>query len=256
LNSAYTIQTILCGQDNFIYLLCNSRGQSVVIDPGMAEQVLAVLEKQKLKLTHILLTHHHADHTGGIETLKAKYSCRVIGPDLQRIARLDEFVQDGQILNLSGLSIRVLFTPGHTRTSVCYVLESATGQPTAVFTGDTLFIGGCGRCFEGSAQQMHQSLTKIAALPQDTLVYPGHDYTLENYQFALTVEPDNAITRKRLLELEEKGSMSATPSTIKLEKQTNPFLRTQSLSIRKTLKMPDEPDWEVFGCLREKKNHF
>jgi hydroxyacylglutathione hydrolase len=217
---------------------------------------LAVLEKQNLKPTHILLTHHHADHTGGVELLKTKCHCRVSGPDSQRINGLDEIVQDNQVLNLGGLSIRVLATPGHTRTGVCYVLESAAGQPAAVFTGDTLFIGGCGRLFESSAQQMHQSLQKLAALPNDTAVYPGHDYTLENYRFALMVEPDNVIVQKCLSELEEKESLSAIPSTVGLEKQTNPFLRTQSRSIRNTLKMPAAPDWEVFAELRKRKDYF
>jgi hydroxyacylglutathione hydrolase len=223
----------------------------MVIDPGRAKPVVSFLEKQKLKLTHILLTHHHADHTGGIETLKAKYSCRVIGPDPQRIAGLDQVVQDNQIVSFPEFAIRVISTPGHTRTSVCYVLESA-----AVFTGDTLFICGCGRCFEGTSLQMHESLMKLAALPEATLVYPGHDYTIENYQFALTVEPDNTTVREQLERLKEQGSLSAIPSTVGLEKQTNPFLQTQSISIRKTLDMLDAPDWEVFGCLRNKKNQF
>jgi hydroxyacylglutathione hydrolase len=251
LNPAYTLQTILCGQDNYIYLLIAGDRQAIVIDPGQASPVVSVVEKQKLKLTHILLTHHHADHTGGIETLKAKYSCRAIGPDSQRIARLDEIVQDNQVLNLPEFSIRVISTPGHTKTSVCYVLESA-----AVFTGDTLFVCGCGRCFEGSPQQMHESLMKLAALPDETLVYPGHDYTIENYQFALTVEPENALIKKRLLEIEAKGSLSVNPSTIGLEKQTNPFLRTQSPSIRRNLNLPDAEDWEIFSRLREMKNAF
>jgi hydroxyacylglutathione hydrolase len=251
LNPAYTIQTILCGQDNYIYLLIAGDRQAIVIDPGEANPVVSVVEKQNLKLTHILLTHHHADHTDGIETLKAKYSCRAIGPDSQRIAGLDEIVHDNQVLSFPDFSIRVISTPGHTRTSVCYVLESAP-----VFTGDTLFISGCGRCFEGSPQQMHASLMKLAALPDKTLVYPGHDYTIDNYQFALTIEPDNEVVKKRLLELEAKGSLSSIPSTIGLEKQTNPFLRTQSLSIRKTLNMPDALDWEVFARLREMKNAF
>jgi hydroxyacylglutathione hydrolase len=267
LNPACTIQTILCGEDNYLYLLIDRNKQAVVIDPGEAEPVISVAEKQTLKLTHILLTHHHADHTGGIETLKAKYSCRAIGPDSQRIAGLDEIVHDNQILSFPDFSIRVICTPGHTRTSVCYILQSrvcsraahpteAAEKPDAVFTGDTLFVCGCGRCFEGSPQQMHASLMKLAALPDATLVYPGHDYTIDNYQFALTVEPDNEVVKKRLLELEANGSMSAIPSNIGLEKQTNPFLRTQSHSIRKTLNMPDAPDWEVFGYLRNKKNLF
>lgn len=250
MNSA-SIQTILCGQDNYIYLLIDRNRQAIVIDPGEANPVVSVVEKQKLKLTHILLTHHHADHTGGTETLKAKYSCKAIGPDSQRIAGLDQVVQDNQILSFPDFAIRVISTPGHTRTSVCYAVESA-----AVFTGDTLFICGCGRCFEGSPRQMHESLMKLAALPEETAVYPGHDYTLENYQFALTVEPDNDMLRKRMAEFEAKDSLSAVPSTIGLEKQTNPFLRTQNGSIRNTLKMPNAPDWEVFGCLRNKKNQF
>ncbi len=266
MNPAYTIHTIQCG-DNYIYLLAASDGQNIVIDPGMAEPVLSVLEKQKLQLTHILLTHHHADHTSGAETLKAKYSCRIIGPDSQRIAGLDQVVGDNQILNFPDFSIRVISTPGHTRNSICYVLHSRVcsraahptgdaGKPDAVFTGDTLFVCGCGRCFEETPQQMYRSLQKLAALPDETLVYPGHDYTLENYQFALTVEPDNEIVKKRLSDLEAKGSLSAIPSTIGLEKQTNPFLRTQSPSIRKTLKMPDAPDWEVFKRLRTMKDDF
>jgi hydroxyacylglutathione hydrolase len=254
--SAFSTKIIPSGQDNCIYLLVSDDRQCAVIDPGTAGPVLAALEKQNLKLTHILLTHHHADHTGGAESLKTKTRCQVIGPDSQRIAGLDETAQDNQVLNFGGLSIRVIATPGHTPTGVCYVLESAAGQPAVVFTGDTLFIGGCGRLFESSASQMHQSLQKLAALPDDTAVYPGHDYTLENYRFALTVEPDNTVVRKRLSELEEKGSLSAIPSTIGLEKQTNPFLRTQSRSIRNTLEMPDVPDWEVFAELRKRKDYF
>jgi hydroxyacylglutathione hydrolase len=254
--SAFSIKIILCGQDNCVYLLAGNNGQGVVIDPGTAGPVLAALEKQTLNPAGILLTHHHADHTGGMESLKTKCHCRVIGPDWQRIAGLDEVTKDNHVLTLCGLSIRVLAMPGHTRTSVCYVLESTPGQPAAVFTGDTLFIGGCGRLLEGSAPQMYQSLQKLAALPDDTAVYPGHDYTLDNYRFALTVEPDNAIVQKRLSELEEKGSLSAIPSTIGLEKQTNPFLRTQSCSIRNTLEMPDAPDGEIFAELRKRKDCF
>jgi hydroxyacylglutathione hydrolase len=254
--SAFSTKVIPSGQDNCVYLLVRDDRQCAVIDPGTAGPVLAVLENQKLKLACILLTHHHADHTGGAESLKTRTHCRVIGPDSQRIAGLDETVKDNQVLNLGGLSIRVLATPGHTRTGVCYVLESVAGQPAAVFTGDTLFIGGCGRLFEGSAMQMYQSLQKLAALPDDTAVYPGHDYTLENYRFALTVEPDNAIVQNRLSELEAKGSLSVIPSTLGLEKQTNPFLRAQSHSIRNMLKMPDAPDWEIFAELRKRKDFF
>jgi hydroxyacylglutathione hydrolase len=254
--SAFSTKIILSGQDNCIYLLASDDRQGIVIDPGTAGPVLSALEKQNLKLAYILLTHHHTDHTGGVELLKTKYNCRVSGPDSQRIAGLNEVVQDNQILNVCGLSIRVLATPGHTQTGVCYVLESTAGRPAAVFTGDTLFIGGCGRLLEGSAMQMYQSLRKLAALPDDTAVYPGHDYTLDNYHFALTVEPDNVIVRKCLSELGGKGSLSAIPSTIGLEKQTNPFLQTQSRSIRNTLKMPDAPDWKIFAELRKRKDFF
>ena len=124
---AYTIQTILCGQDNYIYLLIAGNGQAIVIDPGEVNPVVSAVEKQKLKLSHILLTYHHADHTGGTETLKAKYSCRAIGPDSQRIAGLDEIAHDNQLLSFPDFSIGVISTPGHTRTSACYVLESAGG---------------------------------------------------------------------------------------------------------------------------------
>lgn len=250
-----SIQTLLCGQDNYIYLLIGGSKQSLVIDPGAAETVLSAIDKHKLKLTHVLLTHHHADHTAGAAALKRVSGCRVVGPDVQRITGVDETLHENQILSLGEFSIHMISTPGHTRTSVCYVLKIAE-TTAAVFTGDTLFIGGCGRCFETLPQQMHQSLMKLAALPDEMLVYPGHNYTLENYQFALTVESDNAIVGEQLKRLKEKGSLSAIPSTVGLEKQTNPFLRTHSLSIRKHLNMDNAENWEIFARLRKMKDVF
>ena len=218
--------TITALGDNYIYLYRYSRNNAFVIDPGDADVVFKALEKYKLNLTSTLSTHHHSDHIAGIEDLKKKTGCGVI------------VGEKAEIFRLGNTDIKIIATPGHTRDSVCYYVQPSEEHSGVLFTGDTLFIGGCGRPFECDASIMWDSLQKIAALPDDTLVYPGHNYTEENYEFALTIEPDNKIVQNLLHQIREtklsarppalsehSESNGAVPSSIGKEKKTNVFLR-------------------------------
>lgn len=255
-DAEYPIGIIPAMQDNLIYLLPGINSCCAVIDPGEAEMVLTLLERAKLTLTHVLLTHGHSDHTGGVSLLKKKSGCSVLGSDRRRTPEIDIVVQDDQRVDMCGFRIRVIAAPGHTSSSVCYYLEPDGDGKGAVFTGDTLFVCGCGRLFECTAQQMFDSIKRLAALPDDTLLFPGHDYTVENMRFALTVEPNNMAIRRQLEVLNRDGSLAAIPSSLGFEKQTNPFLRTQSPDIRRALNLADAPDEQVFAELRRRKDRF
>ena len=198
--------------DNFIYLVEYEQGKAFVVDPGDAAVVESAVEKSGVKLTHILITHHHFDHIGGVAKLLRKYRSTLI-----------ERPSEGEI-QVGPVTVRVIATQGHTKDGVCYYLQSDSGG--MVFTGDTLFVGGCGRVIEGDMEMMWQSLGKLAALPDETEVYVGHDYTLDNYEFALSVEPDNKVVKECVAEL-EKGKC-CVPSTIGQEKQTNVLLQCDS----------------------------
>jgi len=203
----------------------------------------------------ILITHHHWDHTGGVAELKQKTGCRVVGGDKRRIRGLDQLVAGGEILPVGDAEVHVIATPGHTSTSVCYyVPPSGTNVSGVLWTGDTLFVGGCGRLFEGNARSMWKSLQKLASLPDDTLVYCGHDYTLENYEFALGIEPDNQAIRQRLNDIRQSGQ--TVPSTILQERTTNVFLRAGTPELKAALNMPEAKDFEVFAELRQRKDIF
>ena len=228
------ITTIQAFSDNYVYLWHNDSGHGVVIDPGQAEPVIAAVTEMGLELDAVLLTHHHHDHIGGVAPLKQRYGCRVIGPDAQRIPTQDQEVSNGEVLNLLNTPVSVLATPGHTRTSICYQVQQEQG-PGWVFTGDTLFVGGCGRLFECDAKTMWVSLQKLAALPGDTIVYCGHDYTHDNRAFALSVAPDDP-------RLQEAAHMDQQHSTIAQEKRTNIFLLA--------------PDVHAFADLRLRKDQF
>jgi len=242
--------TIACG-DNYIYLHQYDDSSALVIDPSAASPVLTAVETRGLKLSAALATHHHSDHIGGIAELKKKTACRVISPDSARIKGTDRLVNDGDIIDLPNTGIQVIATPGHTRTSVCYYIQPADNRPGILFTGDTLFIAGCGRPFECDARTMWNSLRKIASLPDDTLIYPGHNYTEENYEFALTVEPENEAVKSLL----QQGDL-APPSSIAREKQTNVFLRAAAPQIKTALAIPNASDPDTFAELRRRKNIF
>jgi hydroxyacylglutathione hydrolase len=232
--------------DNYIYLYRYNQKNAFVVDPGDARAVLKALEKHSPNLTHALATHRHFDHTAGMENLKKKTGCKMFGGER------------AEILHIGNVSIRVISTPGHTRDSVCYYVQPSEKHSGVLFTGDTLFIGGCGRPIECNASTMWDSLQKIALLPDDTLVYPGHDYTEENYEFALTIEPNSKVLKKCLQGIKEwqKLGKPTVPSRIGQEKATNVFLRADAAEIKSALNMPNATASEVFTELRRRKNIF
>ncbi|MBN2133255.1 MAG: hydroxyacylglutathione hydrolase [Sedimentisphaerales bacterium] len=245
--------------DNFIYLHRCDDKRAFVVDPGEAAAVLAALAKHGLTLAAILLTHHHWDHVGGAKELKSRTGCDIIGAGRRLLSTPDRTVGDGGAFSLGDIRINVIATPGHTEACVCYHVESASeGRGGVVYTGDTLFVGGCGRPMECEPAVMWESLCKLAALPDETRVCCGHDYTLENYEFALTIDPDNEAFQERLAELQkavEYGQLTV-PSTIAQEKATNIFLLAGSPRIKAALGMSDAEPAEVFAELRRRKNRF
>lgn len=254
-----TIITIKAFSDNLIYLYCYNQNDAIAIDPGESSPVLKTLEKYELSLTAILATHHHSDHVGGAVELKKKTGCKIIGGDNKRIAGIDCVVENGQILTFGNINIEAISTPGHTSTSVCYYIPQNNENETGIlFTGDTLFVAGCGRLFECDAQTMRDSLRKLAALPDNTNLYCGHEYTLENYEFALEIEPENSLILHHIAEITKKIQKGepTVPSTIAVEKAINPFLRTDTDRIKAALNMPQADAVEVFAELRRRKDIF
>lgn len=236
--------------DNFAYLFRYEKNKAIAIDPADASLVLNEIRRHNLELTAIFGTHHHADHTAGIKELKHRTNCQVI------IGNQD--LSDGQILKFGNCRIKIITTPGHTSDSVCFYIEPSENNEGILFTGDTLFIAGCGRPIGSDAGTMWNSLKKLAALPDDTLVYPGHNYTEENYQFALTIEPGNETVQELLEDIRKKQSQGkpTVPSTIGIEKRTNVFLRANEPAIKAAMNMPKTSDVEAFAELRRRKNIF
>ncbi|MGE0626364.1 MAG: hydroxyacylglutathione hydrolase [Hyphomicrobiaceae bacterium] len=244
-----------CRQDNYGVLIRDpASGAVAAIDAPDAGEVAAALKEKGWTLTHILTTHRHGDHTDGNLALKQASGCTIIGPkgEADQVPGIDEAVGEGDTFKLGELDVRVLETPGHTKGHVSYWIPS---QKVA-FVGDTLFAMGCGRVFEGTPEQMWNSLCKIAALPGDTRLYCGHEYTLANARFSLTIEPDNARLQARAKEVEAVRSRgeATLPTRVDVELATNPFLRAESPEIRKRLGMENAPDWQVFAEVRERKN--
>jgi len=244
--------------DNYIYLYKCDKNNTLVVDPGDGSTVLSVLEDQGLALTTVLATHHHFDHVSGVKELKKKTGCEIIGSDKNSISVIDRVVRDRDVIEISSTKIVVIATQGHTQDSVCYYVQPSKEHSGILFTGDTLFIGGCGRPIECDASIMWNSLQKIAALPDDTLVYPGHNYTEENYEFALTIEPNNNIVKKSLQAIKDWQRLGkpTVPSNIGQERATNIFLRADDPKIKSALNMSNSTDSEVFAELRRRKNLF
>jgi hydroxyacylglutathione hydrolase len=237
--------TIRAGVDNFIYLYQYDGVNTLAIDPCEISPVVGQLSKMGLQLGMILVTHHHWDHIGAVAELKKRTGCAVIGGDKERIPGVDRVVADGDVVTAGDREIRAIATPGHTRTSICYYMPPSDAHKDGiVWTGDTMFVMGCGRIGEGDAATLHASLMKLAALPDETLVYCGHDYTEENCRFALSQEPDSQPLKSRLGEVHElhKTGKLTVPSTIAREKETNVFLRASTV--------------EDFAELRRRKDVF
>jgi len=220
--------TIPTFSDNLIYLYRYDQNNVFAVDPSDASAVLDIINKHGLNLTEIFITHHHWDHVGGNSELKKAAGCKVIGPDKQRTPGIDHVVEDGEVVTIGNTKVEVIATPGHTRTSVCYYIGAAGNNENGIlWTGDTLFTGGCGRVFECDAKTMLGSLLRLAALPDETRVYCGHNYTVENYEFALSLGPDNQKVKEHLEQIREaqKQGGQTVPTTILQERATNVFLR-------------------------------
>ncbi len=253
--SKLEIHQFPCLKDNFGVLIHDpATGQTAAIDAPEAAAVRKALANKGWKLTHILVTHHHADHTDGVLPLKEETGCTVIGPkaEASRIKGLDRTVAEGDTFKFAGSEVRVIDTPGHTAGHITFHIPSSN----VAFAGDTLFAVGCGRVNEGTMEMMWNSLAKLAKLPADTAVYCGHEYTLSNVKFALTIEPENEALKARAVEIDTllAAGKATLPTTIGVELATNPFLRPQSPAIRKRLGMETSADWQVFGEIRERKN--
>lgn len=254
---ALEVHMFPCLNDNYGYLIHDPvDGVTATIDTPEADPINAALEEKGWRLTHILNTHHHFDHAGGNEALKARWGCTVVGAanDAARIPGIDVRVADGDALEFGSTSARVLEVPGHTSGHIAYYFA----DDGIAFVGDTLFALGCGRLFEGTPAQMWTSLGKLMALPDDTVVYCAHEYTQSNAAFALSVEPGNEALVARSGEIDRlraKG-MPTVPTTIALEKATNPFLRPDSENLRATVGMPDASLVDVFAETRRRKDNF
>ncbi len=254
---ALEVHQFPCLNDNYGYLIHEPvTGQTATIDTPEVEPINAALAQKGWRLTHILNTHHHFDHAGGNEALKKEWGCTVVGAanDAARIPGIDERVSDGEILAFGNTEARVFEVPGHTTGHIAFYFA----DEGLAFVGDTMFALGCGRLFEGTPQQMWDSLEKLMALPDETVVYCAHEYTQANAAFALSVEPDNAELVERAKEIDEKRSRGepTVPTTIGLERATNPFVRAGSEDLQRTVDMLGANLVDVFAETRRRKDNF
>ncbi|MGY0194817.1 hydroxyacylglutathione hydrolase [Leptothrix sp. BB-4] len=249
--------------DNYIWMLHDGH-KALVVDPGDAGPVRAALERQGLELGAILVTHHHGDHVGGLAALLASHPCTVWGPARESMPVEVIRVQGGQTLHvdaLGGFPIDVIDVPGHTAGHVAYVVPALDGEDPILFCGDTLFSAGCGRLFEGTPAQMHDSLSRLAALPAATRVCCAHEYTLANLRFARAVEPDNPalLAHQTLCETLRDDLQPTLPSRIGLERQINPYLRCDQPQVKASAALrganPADPV-SVLATVRSWKNEF
>lgn len=246
-----------CLNDNYGFLIHEPvAGVTATIDTPEVAPINAALAEKGWRLTHILNTHHHFDHAGGNEALKREWGCTVVGAaiDAERIPGIDVEVADGELFAFGNASAQVLEVPGHTSGHIAFYFA----DEGMAFVGDTMFALGCGRLFEGTPLQMWDSLSKLMALPDDTVVYCAHEYTQANAAFALSVEPDNAALVERAAEIESKRANGewTVPTTIGLERATNPFVRASSADLQRTLGMTGANVVDVFAETRRRKDSF
>ena len=251
------IRLFRCLSDNYGVLLHDpATGATASIDAPEAAPVEAALKAKGWKLTDLLVTHHHADHTDGIPALKQKYGCRVVAPAevSQKYPFVDETVREGDKVKVGNLTGNVIDTPGHTAGHISYWFH----DDALAFVGDTLFSIGCGRVIEGTPEMMWASLKKLRDLPDNTEIYCGHEYTLANIKFAQTVEPNNAALKARADEAADEiaKKLPTIPTMIGEEKKANPFLRADIPEVAAGVGMAGRAAAEVFAEIRERKNRF
>ncbi|MFZ5568234.1 MAG: hydroxyacylglutathione hydrolase [Pseudomonadota bacterium] len=244
--------------DNYIWMLHDGH-QALVVDPGDAQPVLQALQARHLQLQAILVTHHHADHVGGVAELRAATGATVHGPAGEDMPEPLQRYSEGDVLDLLGLRFEVLDVPGHTAGHIAWYCPDADGTPV-LFCGDTLFSGGCGRLFEGTPAQMLASLDKLAALPGNTRVCCAHEYTLSNLRFARAVEPGNTALQQYMQHCESLRARQqpTLPSTLAVERDINPFLRTREPAVLQAVQTRTQARDEagIFAALRLWKNDF
>ena len=251
------IEPIKAFNDNYIWLATTNEG-SIVIDPGEAHKTIKYLKENDLNLDAILITHHHIDHTGGIEDMLKFRSVDVYGP-VNNIPSINKQLRDGDLFSVIGIDFKIIEIPGHTLDHIAFFSEN-NGNPV-LFCGDTLFSSGCGRVFEGTFEQMHESILKLKSLPANTKIYSGHEYTQSNLKFAMEVEPLNQKLISRYNDVQDllnKG-IPTLPTTLELELEVNPFLRCQAREVQnsvvKQFNTSNHED-EIFKALRQWKDNF
>lgn len=244
-------------RDNYGYLIREPESGLVgIVDPSEAGPVLDMAESLDWKITHILNTHHHPDHTGGNREIKRATGATVVGPkpDESRIPDIDVALDDGDTYDFGKARAEVIFVPGHTRGHIAFYFPDSK----AVFSGDTLFLMGCGRLFEGSPEQMWRSLSRLRELPEDTRVYCGHEYTQANARFALSVEPENKALQERARRVDDLRAerKPTVPGIMADERATNPFLRADEPALAEAIGMSREDPVKVFAEVRQRKDNF
>ena len=237
------VEIISCLQDNYSYLIIDETNNlACIVDPSEAGPVIDYLKNKNINLKYILNTHHHFDHVGGNNDLKKKYNSIVIGykNDAHRIPEIDILLEDSQIWKADNFETEIIHIPGHTNGHICFHFF----KDKLIFTGDTLFSLGCGKLFEGTYEDMFESLKKIKKLPQDTKIYCGHEYTLQNSKFCIKHDPENKNLKRKIIEIKKKieNNLPTIPSTLKVENECNIFLRAK--------------DVESFSKLRDLKDNF
>lgn len=254
---ALELVTVPCLADNYAYLIHDSDTfQTAVIDVPEPGPILGALEAHQWRLTDILITHHHDDHIQGVDRLRAQTGAMVLGAaaDAHRLPRLDLALDEHSSFSVGGEFARVIEVPGHTIGHIAFHFPDSR----LCFTADSLMAGGCGRLFEGTARQMHASLAKLAALPPDTLICPGHEYTATNLRFAATLEPGNPHLISRIAEVAEKRAkgIPTVPVPLQVELDTNPYPRVHLPALKTAVGLPDADDVTVFAEIRARKDKF
>jgi len=248
-----TVHTLVALGDNYTYVVVEGN-EALIVDPAEGRKTLERIEALDVEPCMVLLTHHHMDHTAGCSELKAA-GCEVIGPADRRLPIVDRAVHDGDIVEFAGNAIRVIAVPGHTRSHVAYYCANGRGM---LWTGDAMFVGGCGRPFEGTPKEMWRSLRKLRELPEETQVYCGHNYTVENMEFAHHIAPANAPIFERLKEVRvlDQGGLPTVPSTIGMEREMNLFLQADDPFVAEALNMVGRSPVSVFAELRSRKDRW